>query len=171
VNYASPGNGSTPHLAMEMFAHAAGIKLSHVPYKGGSQAITDVLGGSVALVAVNALEAVPQVKAGKLRVLAVMSAARTPMLPDAPTIAQSGYPGFEASVWYGLIAPAKTPQAIMDQIHQAVQKALGSPEVQKRISDVGGEVTPATAAQFGALIHDERVRYEKLVREANIRLD
>jgi tripartite-type tricarboxylate transporter receptor subunit TctC len=171
VNYASPGNGSTPHLAMEMFAHAAGIKLSHVPYKGGSQAITDVLGGSVALVAVNALEAVPQVKAGKLRVLAVMSSARTPLLPDAPTIAQSGYPGFEASVWYGLIAPAKTPQAIVDQVHTAVQKALASPDVQKRISDVGGEVTPASTAQFKTLIHDERVRYEKLVREANIRLD
>ena len=171
VNYASPGNGSTPHLAMEMFAHAAGIQLSHVPYKGGSQAITDVLGGQVALVAVNALEVVPHVKAGKLRVLAVMGAARTPMLPDAPTIAQSGYPGFEASVWYGLIAPAKTPQPIVDQLHDAVQKALASPEVQKRISDVGGEVTPGSAAQFRALIHDERVRYEKLVREANIRLD
>ena len=171
VNYASPGNGSTPHLAVEMFARAAGVQLSHVPYKGGSQAITDVLGGQVPLVAVNALEVVPHVKAGKLRVLAVMSAARTAMLPDAPTIAQSGYPGFEASVWYGVIAPAKTPQAIVDQLHQAVQKALASPEVQKRISDVGGEVTPGSTAQFKALIHDERVRYEKLVREANIRLD
>ena len=171
VNYASPGNGSTPHLAVEMFARAAGVQLSHVPYKGGSQAITDVLGGQVPLVAVNALEVVPHVKAGKLRVLAVMSAARTVMLPDAPTIAQSGYPGFEASVWYGVIAPAKTPQAIVDRLHQAVQKALASPEVQKRISDVGGEVTPGSTAQFKALIHDERVRYEKLVREANIRLD
>ena len=171
VNYASPGNGSTPHLATEMFARAAGIQLAHVPYKGGSQAITDVLGGQVPLVAVNALEVVPHVKAGKLRVLAVMSGSRTAMLPDVPTIAQSGYPGFEASVWYGVIAPAKTPQAVVDKLHEAIQKALASSEVQKRISDVGGEVTPGTATQFQALIHDERVRYEKLVREANIRLD
>ncbi len=171
VNYASPGNGSTPHLATEMFARAAGIQLAHVPYKGGSQAITDVLGGQVPLVAVNALEVVPHVKAGKLRVLAVMSASRTAMLPDVPTIAQSGYPGFEASVWYGVIAPAKTPQAVVDRLHDAIQKALSSSDVQKRISDVGGEVTPGSAAQFQALIHDERVRYEKLVREAHIRLD
>jgi tripartite-type tricarboxylate transporter receptor subunit TctC len=154
-----------------MFARAAGIQLAHVPYKGGSQAITDVLGGQVPLVAVNALEVVPHVKAGKLRVLAVMSASRTAMLPDVPTIAQSGYPGFEASVWYGVIAPAKTPQAVVDRLHDAIQKALAAAEVQKRISDVGGEVTPGSAAQFQALIHDERVRYEKLVREANIRLD
>ena len=171
VNYASPGNGSTPHLAVEMFARAAGIQLSHVPYKGGSQAITDVLGGQVPLVAVNALEVVPHVKAGKLRVLAVMSASRTAMLPDVPTIAQSGYPGFEASVWYGVIAPAKTPQAVVDKLHDAIQKALAAADVQKRISDVGGEVTPGSAAQFQALIHDERVRYEKLVREAHIRID
>jgi tripartite-type tricarboxylate transporter receptor subunit TctC len=171
INYATPGNGSTPHLAMELFTRAAGIQLAHVPYKGGSQAITDVLGGQLPLVAVNALEVVPHVKAGKLRVLAVMSPTRSAMLPDTPTIAESGYAGFEASVWYGLIAPAKTPQPIVDKLYAAVQKALAAPDVQKRISDVGGEVTPGTPAQFGKLIHDERVRYEKLVREANIRLD
>ena len=171
INYATPGNGSTPHLAMELFTRAAGIQLSHVPYKGGAQAITDVLGGQLPLVAVNALEVVPHVKAGKLRVLAVMSPTRSAMLPDTPTIAESGYGGFEASVWYGLIAPAKTPQAIVDKLYAAVQKALAAPDVQKRISDVGGEVTPGTPAQFAKLIHDERIRYEKLVREANIRLD
>jgi len=171
VQYATPGNGSTPHLAVEMFAHSAGIQLTHVPYKGGSQAITDVLGGQVPLVAVNALEVVPHVKAGKMRVVAVMSAARTPMLPDVPTIAESGYPGFEASVWYGLIAPAKTPADVIAKVHDALEKALAAADVQKRISDVGGEVTPGTAAQFGQLIHDERVRYEKLVKEANIRAD
>ena len=171
VQYATPGNGSTPHLAVEMFAHSAGIQLTHVPYKGGSQAITDVLGGQVPLVAVNALEVVPHVKAGKMRVVAVMSAARTPMLPDVPTIAESGYPGFEASVWYGLIAPAKTPADVIAKVHDSLEKALAAADVQKRISDVGGEVTPGTAAQFGQLIHDERVRYEKLVKEANIRAD
>jgi tripartite-type tricarboxylate transporter receptor subunit TctC len=171
VNFATPGNGSTPHLAVEMFARAAGITLSHVPYKGGAPAITDVLGGQLPLVAVNALEVLPHVRAGKLRVLAVMSPTRSAMLPDTPTIAESGYPGFEAAVWYGFIAPAGTPAAIVAQLHGAIQKALEADEVRKRISAVGGEVTFATSAQFGALIHDERVRYEKLVREAHIRLD
>lgn len=171
INYATPGNGSTPHLAVELFTHSAGIKLSHIPYKGGAPAITDVLGGQLPLVAVNALEVLPHVKAGKLRVLAVMSPARSKMLPEAPTIAESGYPGFEASVWYGVIAPARTPADVVAKLHDAVQKALASGEVQGKLSAVGGEVTPGTTAQFAQLIHDERVRYEKLVRDANIRID
>jgi len=141
INYASPGNGSTPHLAMELFARAAGIQLTHVPYKGGAPAITDVLGGQLPLVAVNALEVVPHVKAGKLRVLASMSATRPSFLPDTPTIAESGYPGFEASVWYGVIAPKGTPADVIAKLTAAVQKALASSEVQGRLSAVGGEVT------------------------------
>jgi tripartite-type tricarboxylate transporter receptor subunit TctC len=171
VNYASPGNGSTPHLAVELFAHAAGITLAHVPYKGGAPAITDVLGGQLPLVAVNALEVVPHVKAGKLRVLAVMSPARSAMLPDTPTIAESGFPGFEAAVWYGVIAPAKTPPAAIAKLDAAIKAALDAGEVKGRIATVGGEVTYGTPAQFGSLIKSERARYEKLVREANIRLD
>ena len=171
INYATPGNGSTPHLAMELFMRAAGIQLTHVPYKGGAPAITDVLGGQLPLVAVNALEVAPHAKAGKLRALALMSPSRSAVLPGAPTIAESGYPGFEASVWYGVIAPAKTPKPVVDKIHAAVQNALASEDVKKRISDVGGEVTPGDQAQFAKLIHDERVRYGKIVREANIRAD
>jgi tripartite-type tricarboxylate transporter receptor subunit TctC len=171
INYASPGNGSTPHLAMELFARAAGIQLTHVPYKGGAPAITDVLGGQLPLVAVNALEVVPHVKAGKLRVLASMSATRPSFLPDTPTIAESGYPGFEASVWYGVIAPKGTPADVVAKLTAAVQKALASSEVQGRLSAVGGEVTYGNPQQFGALIQAERARYDKLIREANIRPD
>ena len=171
INYASPGNGSTPHLAMELFARAAGIQLTHVPYKGGAPAITDVLGGQLPLVAVNALEVVPHVKAGKLRVLASMSATRPSFLPDTPTIAESGYPGFEASVWYGVIAPKATPADVVAKLAAAVQRALASSEVQGRLSAVGGEVTYGDPQQFGALIHAERMRYDKLIREANIRPD
>ena len=171
IDYASPGNGSTPHLAVELFARAAGIKLAHVPYKGGAPAITDVLGGQVPLVAVNALEVVPHVKAGKLRVLASMSEKRPAFLPDTPTIAESGYPGFEASVWYGVIAPARTPADIVAKLTAAVQKALGAKEVQARLAAVGGEVTYGTPQQFAALIHGERLRYERVVREGNIRPD
>ncbi|MBC7711405.1 MAG: tripartite tricarboxylate transporter substrate binding protein [Rhizobacter sp.] len=171
VNFATPGNGSTPHLAVELFARAAGIKLSHVPYKGGAAAITDVLGGQLPLVAVNALEVLPHVKSGKLKVLAVMSTARSAMLPDVPTIAESGFPGFEASVWYGFVAPAATPKPVVTKLHAEVQKALQSAEVKERMTSVGGEVTPGTAEQFAALIRSERARYEKLVREAQIKPD
>jgi tripartite-type tricarboxylate transporter receptor subunit TctC len=171
IHFATPGNGSTPHLAVELFARAAGVSLVHVPYRGGSQAIVDVIGGQLPLVAVNALEVLPHVKAGKLRVLAVMSPARTTIMPDVPTIAESGYPGFEASVWYGFIAPAATPKPVIARLHHEIQKAIASPEVRERMASVGGEVTPGSSEQFGVLIHSERLRYEKLIREANLKPD
>jgi tripartite-type tricarboxylate transporter receptor subunit TctC len=170
-NYASPGNGSTPHMAVELFERAAGISLSHVPYRGGGPAITDVIGGQVPMVAVNALEVLPHVKSGRLRVLAVLSAKRAATLPDVPTIAESGFPGFEASVWYGVLAPAATPKAVVAKLHAEMQKALLSTEVRERMTSVGGEVLPATSEQFGALIRADRLRYAKVVREANIKPD
>ncbi len=171
LSFASPGNGSTPHMAVELFARAAGISLQHVPYRGGSPAITDTIGGQVPLVAVNALEVLPHARSGKLKVLAVLSANRTSNFPDVPTIAESGFPGFEASVWYGLVAPAATPKPIVQKLHAEVQKALQTQEVRERMTSVGGEVVPVSAEQFGALIRSERLRYEKLVREANIQPD
>lgn len=169
IDFATPGNGSTPHLAIELFARTAGISLNHIPYSGGSRAILDVIGGQLPLVAVNALEALPQHTAGKLRVLAVMSPSRTAMLQGVPTVAESGFPGFEASVWYGLIAPAATPKAIITRLHAEVQNALASPEIKERMQTVGGEVLPAPVEKFGELIHSERVRYEKLIREAGLK--
>jgi tripartite-type tricarboxylate transporter receptor subunit TctC len=154
-----------------LFARAAGIKLSHVPYRGGAQALTDVIGGQVPLVALNALEVLPHAKSGKLRVVAVLSAGRSSVLPDVPTIAESGYPGFEASVWYGLIAPAATPKAIVTQLNAATQKALQSAEVRDRLRSAGGEVAPGTPEAFGAYLRAERLRYDKLIREAQIRPD
>ena len=171
IAFATPGNGSTPHMAVELFARAAGISLMHVPYRGGAQAITDTIGGQLPLVAVNALEVLPHVKSGKLKVLAVLSATHSAIFPDVPTIAESGFAGFEASVWYGLLAPAATPKPVVARLHAEVQKALQTPEVRARMTGVGGEVNPGTAEQFGALLHSERIRYEKLIREANIRPD
>jgi len=171
IAFASPGNGSTPHMAIELFARAAGISLQHIPYRGGSQAITDVIGGQLPLVAVNALEVLPHFKSGKLKVLAVLSPNRSSIFPDVPTIAESGFAGFEASVWYGLVAPAATPKLIVARLHTEVQKALQTPEVRERMTSVGGEVVPGSAEQFGALIHSERIRYEKLVRDAHIKPD
>ena len=171
ISFASPGNGSTPHMAVEAFERAAGISLQHIPYRGGSQALTDVIGGQLPLAAMNALEVLPHVKSGKLKVLAVLSPNRTSIYPDTPTIAESGYPGFEASVWYGLVAPAATPKAIVNRLHDEVQKALQTKEVRERMTAVGGEVIPGSAEMFATLIHTERQRYEKIVREANIKPD
>lgn len=169
--FASPGNGSTPHMAIELFERAAGITLQHVPYRGGAPAITDVIGGQLPLVAVNALEVQPHVKSGRLKVLAVLSPNRTAIFPDVPTIAESGFPGFEASVWYGLVAPAATPKHIVAQLHAEVQKALHTREVRERMTAVGGEVIPGSSELFAVLIRSERQRYEKLVREAGIQPD
>ena len=171
IAFGSPGNGSTPHMALELFGAAAGINLQHIPYKGGSQAITDVIGGQLPLVAVNALEVLPHYKSGKLKVIAVLSTKRTSIFPDAPTIAESGFPGFEASVWYGLVAPAATPKPVVARLHAEVQKALLTPEVRDRMTAVGGEVEPGSSEHFGALIHAERLRYTKLVKDANIKPD
>lgn len=168
VAYGSPGSGSTPHLAVELFASAAGFKLQHVPYKGGAPAINDVLGGQLPLVAVNAVEVLPHVKAGKLRVLAALSAQRVATLPDAPTIAESGYPGFEASVWHAVIAPRGTPPAIVDRLSAEVRKALVAPDVAERLSALGAEVSPTGPEALAALIRIERERYGKVIREAKI---
>ncbi|MET0542351.1 MAG: tripartite tricarboxylate transporter substrate binding protein [Variovorax sp.] len=171
IRVATPGNGSTPHLAMELFQHTAGLKLSHVPYKGGAQAITDVLGGHVDVVAVNALEVLPLVKAGKLRVLAVMSPDRSAVLPGAPTVAESGFAGFEASVWYGFVAPAGLPAPILATLHDAVQKAIQSPEVKEQLAAAGGVPLPGPTAQFDKLLKSDAARYGKLIREAGIKPD
>ena len=171
ITYGTPGNGATPHMAMKFFEQAAGISLKHIPYKGGSPAITDLIGGQLDLVAVNMLEVAPHVKSGKLKIVAVMSAKRSPLFPDIPTVAESGFPGFEASVWYSLIAPAKTPPAIVKTLHAQVEKALQSKEMMERLGSVGGEVSPGTTAQLTSYLNSERKRYEKLVREANIQPD
>lgn len=169
VTYATPGSGSTPHLAMELFARAAGISLTHVPYKGGAPAIADVLGGQLPLVAVNAVEVLPHVKAGKLQVLAALSAERVSTLPDTPTIAESGYPGFEASVWHAFIAPKGTPPAVIAKLNDAIGKALASPDVKERLAKLGAVASPSTPAELGTLVRAEHERYGRLIRDANIK--
>ena len=171
IAVATPGNGSTPHLAVELFQHTAGIRLRHVPYKGGAQAITDVVGGHVEVVAVNALEVLPLVKGGRLRVLAVMSAERSAVLPGGPTVAESGYPGFEASVWYGFVAPAHLPAPVLDRLHEAVEQAIASQAVRDQLSTAGGVPLPGPPAQFAQLLRSDATRYGKLIREAGIRPD
>ena len=171
IDYGTPGNGSTPHLAVELFERAAGIRLTHVPYKGGAPAMNDVIAGHVQTVAVNALEVLPQAKAGKLRVLAVLSEKRSAIFPDAPTIAESGFPGFEASVWYGVVGPAGLPALIVTRLHQELQRALAAPDVRERLASAGGEAVPGSPASFGEMLKREQQRYEKLIRDAHIKPD
>ena len=171
IDCGTPGNGSTPHLAMELFQRAAGIRLTHVPYKGGAPAMNDVIAGHIQTVAVNALEVQPHVKAGKLRVLAVLSEKRSPIFPDAPTIAESAFPGFEASVWYGLVGPAGLPAAVIARLHQEVQRAIATSDVRERLASAGGDVAPGSSAMFADLLRQEQQRYEKLIRDANIKPD
>lgn len=171
IAFASPGNGSTPHMALEYFQSIAGIDLQHVAYRGGAPALNDVIGGQLPLIAVNALEVQPHVKSGKLKVLAVLSAARSAVFPDTPTVAESGFPGFEASVWYGLVGPIAMPKPVIEKLHAEVQKALQSPELTERMKQVGGVVIPGSPDMFGQLIKSEHVRYAKLVRDAHIKPD
>lgn len=171
INVGTPGNGSTPHLAVALFQHVAGIEMTHVPYKGGAPAISDLLAGHIEAVAVNALEVQAHVKAGKLRVLAVMSPNRTPIFPDAPTVAESGFPGFEASVWYGFVGPAGLPPAVVDRLHAEIQKALAADAVRERLVAAGGEVLPGPVSRFAELLASETTRYARLIHDAHIQPD
>jgi tripartite-type tricarboxylate transporter receptor subunit TctC len=169
LNYGSPGSGSTPHLAVELFARGAGVALTHIPYKGGKPAITDVLGGQLPLVAVNAVEVQPLWKDGKLKVLAALSAKRVATMPDVPTIAESGFPGFEANVWHAFIAPKGTPAAVVARLNADIHKALADPEVKERLAALGAEVSPSTPEELATLVRSEHERYGRLIRDANIK--
>ena len=168
LTFASPGIGSTPHLAMLEFEHAAHVSLRHIPYKGGAPAIADTLEGEVDCVAVNALEVVGLARSGRMRVLAVMSAQPSPAFPGVPTVAAAGYPGFTASVWYGLVAPAGTPAATVQRLNLATRRALRDPQVTQRIVGAGGQVDPGSPGQFRALILAQRASYARLIRADGI---
>ena len=169
VSYATPGNGSTPHLAVALFEHTAGIDLLHAPYKGGAQAITDLIGGHVQAVAVNALEVLPHVRSGRLRALAVSSAQRLAALPDVPTVAESGYAGFEADQWYGVVAPAGTPADRVARLNAEIHRALAHPEVALQLVHEGAIALPGTPQDFSALIAREIPRWAAVVKTGNVR--
>jgi len=170
-SHASSGNGSSGHLAMEMLKQAAGLTLTHVPYKGGGPAMTDTIGGQIPLLFINQDNALPQVKAGKLRALAVTSAARNPAYPDVPTIAESGFPGFSAVSWFGLSAPAGTPKEVVTRLQEASARALASTEIRERLQSQGFVVVGSTPEQFSAFVRDEIAKWGKAAKASGATLD
>src|SRR2546427_6966441 len=171
VTFASPGNGTVSHLTGELLQRAAGVKLTHVPYKGASQALTDTLGGQVQSFMSSVPSAISQIKAGRLRAIAVSSAKRSPELPEVPTIAESGFKGFEASTWYGLLAPAGTPAAVVATLNAEVNRALATPEVRQRLAAEGGEALGGSAEQFASFLKAEHAKGGRVVKETGARAE
>ena len=171
ITYGSPGNGTTIHLAGDQFEKAAGIKMRHVPYKGSNPALMDALAGNVDLLVSSVPSAMAQVKAGKLRPLAVTSAKRSTSLPDVPTVAESGYKGFDMSTWYGLMMPAGTPAPVVNQMNDAVNKLLATPEMQKAIQDQGAEPLAMTPEAFTQQLQRDYQGMEKIVRDAGVKIE
>jgi tripartite-type tricarboxylate transporter receptor subunit TctC len=171
ISFASPGQGSPAHLAGELMNQMAGLKMVHVPYKGSGPAMTDLMAGTVTMTIDNMPPYLPQVKAGKLRALAVASLQRAQAAPEIPTIAESGLPGYSVSAWKGLMAPAGTPRPIIDKLHNAVVKALAVPDLQRRMTETGAEPVGNTPEQFAEFIRVEAKKWGDLVRSTGTRLE
>ena len=171
LNFASPGNGTVAHLTSEMFQKAGGVKTQHVPYKGAAQALTDVISGTVDLYMSSVPTLIGQIRNNKLRPLAVTSAKRVDDLPNVPTINESGYKGFDAVTWFGLLAPAGTPKEVIARLNAEFNKALQNPELRKKLGDEGADAAGGTAEQFAALIRDEIPRWGKVVKESGAKID
>jgi len=171
LSYASGGLGTTSHLAGELFKSTGKVDIVHVPYKGNSPAIADLLSGQTQMSFATMPTVLPHVKAGKLRALASIGLARTVALPDVPTVAESGLPGFEVSNWIGLFAPAGTPSEIVAKLNAEVQKIMQSPDVQKRLETEGARFIPTTPGQFGSFQRDELAKWAKIIKDANIKAE
>jgi tripartite-type tricarboxylate transporter receptor subunit TctC len=164
LNYGSAGNGSTTHLTTELIDSMAGIKMNHIPYKGSAPAMMDVIGGNAQVVLDLVFSSIQHLKSGKLKALAITSAKRSPILPNVPTVAESGFPGFEATVWNGLVAPAGTPKEIVAKLNAEIKKAMADPKVMEQLRSQGFEPDWSTPEQFGTLIASEVSRWGKVVK-------
>ena len=171
ISYASGGSGSSQHLAMEQFKMMAGIDMTHVPYKGSAAAYPDLLGGTVKTQIDVLPTALPPSKAGRLKMLATGSAKRLALLPDLPTIAESGVPGYEANAWYGFVAPPNLPKAVLDKLHAEIVRALREPDVVEKLTTAGVIVVASTPQEFAAHIKTEIEKSAKIVKAANIKPD
>ncbi|KQP44205.1 tripartite tricarboxylate transporter substrate binding protein [Pseudorhodoferax sp. Leaf274] len=171
LQFGSSGAGTTTHLAGELLALRTGMRLTHVPYKGGGQAVTDVVGGQIPLIFTVLPTIAPFVSTGKLEAVVVAGATRSRVLPDVPTAAESGAPGYAVASWYGLFAPAKTPRAIVEKLQREVAAVLALPEIREKYAKGGFEPVGNTPAEFAAQVKADLARWGQVVKEANIRLD
>jgi tripartite-type tricarboxylate transporter receptor subunit TctC len=171
ISFASAGNGSSTQLSAEMFKMSTGLNMLHVPYRGSSPAITDLIGGQVNSMFDNAPSALPHIKSGRLRAIAITSAKRSPLLPDVPTIAESGFPGFEVHSWFGLAAPAGTPRPIIERLNAELAKAAAAPDVRQRLQDIAATQEQGTPEQMRAFIASELKRWAEVVKRSGAKPD
>jgi tripartite-type tricarboxylate transporter receptor subunit TctC len=171
LNYASSGSGTVAHLATELFQKTADIRFTHVPYKGAAQGSTDLIGGQVQMYMSSVPTLIGHIKNGKMRPIVVTSRKRTTDLPDAPTVDESGYKGFEAATWFGVAGPAGLPKDVVAKLNAAFNKALQDPEVKRKLASQGAEVKGSTPEEFGAYIREETVRWGKVVKESGAKVD
>jgi len=171
LNFASSGSGTSIHLSGELFKVMAGVQMTHVPYKGSAPALTDLIGGQVQLMFDNLPSALPQIKGGKLRAVAVTSTTRAAALPDVPTVAESGLPGFESSSWFGILAPAGTPKDIIAKINTDVQKWLSTPEAKEKLLGQGAIAAGGSPDDFAKHIQAETAKWAKVVKESGAKVD
>lgn len=169
LSYASAGSGTSGHLAAEMLKSVAGIDVLHVPYKGGAPAIVDMLGGRISFMMLDPLQSLPQIKADRLRAIMVGSPKRLPLIPDVPTAAEAGLPGYEATVWWGFLLPAKTAKDIVVRLNEEFNKAMADPNVRRKLEDMGTIVEGGTPQQFGDFIKAETDKWAAVIRKANIK--
>jgi tripartite-type tricarboxylate transporter receptor subunit TctC len=171
LNFASGGNGATNHVSGEVFKQAAGIDITHVPYKGNGPAIVDLLADRVQLLFTSTGPVEAHLKSGKLKALAVTGKNRLAALPDVPTVAESGIPGYQFTLWYGLVVPAGTPRPVIDRLNADLRKTMASAEVKDKLASIGGNLNVGSPDEMGALVKDELVRWTKLAKDTGIKLD
>ena len=171
LNYASYGSGSSSHLAAELFKDMAGIDIVHVAFKGGAPAVLATVSGQTQVLFDVITTSGPHIKAGRLKALAVGTTTRTPLFPELPTIAESGYPGFEATVFFGWLAPAGTPRAIIERLHRELVRVLAQADVREKLIALGNEIVGNTPEQFALQIADEVARWQKLARDRRLKFD
>jgi len=169
-SYGSPGLGSTAHMSMELFKSMTGTDIVHIPYKGSAGVLQDLIAGQIIVTIDNMPPYLPQVKAGRIRALAVSPAKRSPALPDVPTIAEAGVAGYDAAAWFGLVAPAGTPKAIVDKLAAETQKILKQPDVAERLAGLGAEPVGSSPAEFGAFMKLEIGKWAKVIKDARVEL-
>jgi len=171
INFGTPGAGSTQHLAHELMNSMAGVKMTHVAYKGGTPALNDLVAGHIDLAFLTTVQAVPFIRNRQVKGLAVSSTNRSPVVPEIPTVAESGIAGYEADVWFGVIAPAGTPEPVIGKLNADINRILQSPHVKERFAALDGEIVGGSAERFGALMRDEDAKWSKLIREIGLKLE